>query len=230
MKLADYTNPIVKDKALALTKNHETIQDKITAIFYYVRDDIKFGFPDEGDLTKTSQTIKYGYGQCNTKTTLFLALCKSIGIEARVHFSLIKKEIQRGLITGILYRVIPKQLSHDWLEVKIDDKWIKIDSYINDKEFYEAGKKKLQEKGWDTGYSIAGSKSEPSIELDFDNEQFVQMDAVTDDHGVYDEPFDYYSGSKYKNRPNSFVLFVYRLLIKRVNNKIKKMRYSYQPG
>ena len=161
---------------------------------------------------------------------MFLALCKSIGIEARAHFSLIKKEIQRGLITGILYRVIPNQLSHDWLEVKIDNKWIKIDSYIIDKEFYEAGKKKLQEKGWDTGYSIAGSKGEPSIELDFDNEQFVQMDAVTDDHGVYDEPFDYYSGPKYKNRPNSLVLFIYKLLIKRVNNKIKKMRYSYQPG
>ncbi len=77
MILADYTNPIVKDKALALIRNQETIQDKITAIFLYVRDDIKLQFPDEGDLIKASQTIKYGYGQCNNKANLFLALLKS---------------------------------------------------------------------------------------------------------------------------------------------------------
>jgi len=230
MKLADYKSPIVKEKALALTRNQKTIQDKITAIFLYVRDDIKLQFPDEGDLIKASQTIKYGYGQCNNKANLFLALLKSIGIEARSHFSLIRKEIQQGLITGILYRKIPEYLSHCWIEVKIGDKWIRIDSYINDKEYYEVGKKKLRDRGWNTGYSIACSKNKSSIELDFDNEQFVQMDAVTDDHGVYDDPGDYYSSSKYKNRPNALTLFIYSLLIKKVNKKIVKMRYSYQPA
>lgn len=32
--LADYNTEIVKNKALTLTKNYETIQDKIMAIFY----------------------------------------------------------------------------------------------------------------------------------------------------------------------------------------------------
>ncbi len=56
------------------------------------------------------------------------------------------------------------------------------------------------------------------------------MDAVTDDHGVYDDPGDYYNSSKYKNRPNAFTLFIYKMLIKKVNKKIIKMRSSYQPG
>ena len=42
IKLADYDNPTVKNKAEILTKGHKTAEDKIAAIFYYVRDDIKF--------------------------------------------------------------------------------------------------------------------------------------------------------------------------------------------
>lgn len=230
IRLADYESPIVKKKAEMLTRGHETIKEKIATIFYYVRDDIKFQFPAEGDLVKASQIIEYGYAQCNNKATLFLALCKAIGIEARVHFSLINKEIQRGLITGLFYRKIPETISHSWVEVKLDKRWFKIDSYINDSEFYRAGKKKLQEKGWKTGYSIACSKGESSDELDFNNEQFVQMDAVSDDHGVYDDPMDYYRSPKYKNRPNALSLLIYKIFIKGVNKKVKKMRSSSVHG
>lgn len=224
--LVDYGNSTVKNKALILTKSCETIEDRIKALFYYVRDDIKFQFPDEGDFVPASQTIKYGYGQCNNKTILYLALCRAIGIEARAHFSLIDKSIQRGLIKGLLYWVFPQKISHCWLEVKINSNWFPIDSYINDTEYYNAAKMKLREKGWNTGYSIACSKNESSIELDFENEQFVQMDAVTDDHGVYDDPVDYYKSPNYKNRPNAIKLFIYKIFIKNVNDRVKIMRCS----
>jgi hypothetical protein len=229
-KLADYDNPIVKNKAEVLTRGHNTIEEKIAAIFYYVRDDIKFQLPAEGDLIKASRIIEYGYGQCNNKTTLALALCKAINIEARVHFSLIDKETQRGLITGLFYWIIPKTISHSWLEVKVHNQWFRIDSYINDNTFYHAGKRKLQERGWHTGYSIAGSKKKSSAELDFNNQGFVQMDAVTGDHGVYDDPMEDYWSSQYKNRPNGLTLFIYKLFIRGVNEKVKRMRYSYAAG
>ncbi|WP_299215353.1 transglutaminase family protein [uncultured Aquimarina sp.] len=224
--LADYKHPIVRSKALELTNNQTSIREKVAAIFHYVRDDIKFAFPKEGDFVKASKTIEYGYGQCNTKGTLFIALCKAIDIEARIHFSLIKKDIQKGLFSGIAFWLMPKYISHSWAEVKIDEKWVKIDSYINDKQFYEVGKKKLKEKNWDIGYSVACSKNESSINLDLDNEKFVQMDAVIGDHGVYDEPIVYYKSSKYKNRPNVLKNFFYRLWVGRINKKVEKLRYS----
>lgn len=173
MILADYNNPIVKNKAIELTQNRESLADKISAIFYYVRDDIKFAFPKEGDLVQASQTIEYGYGQCNTKATLFLALCKSIGIHARIHFSLIERDIQKGLFSGIAYWLMPKEISHSWIEIEIDGKWVKIDAFINDAAFYRGGKKELEKKNWEVGYSIACSKNDSSIELDFNNEKFV---------------------------------------------------------
>jgi len=226
--LVDHDNPVVKNKALILTKDQKTLEDKLTALFYYVRDDIKFQFPDEGDFVPASQIIKYGYGHCNNKAILYLALCRALGIEARVHFSLIDKTIQQGLIKGLFYWMIPSKLSHCWLEVKVDNQWFPIDAYINDAEYYAAAKKKLRDRGWNTGYSIACSKSESSIALDFNKAQFVQMDAVTDDHGVYNDPVDYYRSPKYRNRPNALKLFIYGLFIGAVNKRIKKMRYTRQ--
>ena len=144
----------------------------------------------------------------------FLALCNALNINARIHFSLIKKEIQRGLITGMLYNLIPKNISHSWIEVEINGSWVKIDSIINDRKFYQAGKEMLKEKKWDTGFSVSCSKNASSIDLDLINPKFVQMDAVTEDHGFYEEPMDYYNTSKYKNRPNILTLFIYRIFIK----------------
>jgi len=227
MILADYYNPIVKNKAIELTHNRESLVDKISAIFYYVRDDIKFAFPKEGDLVQASQTIEYGYGQCNTKATLFLALCKSVEIPAKIHFSLIDRDIQKGLFLGLAYWLMPKEISHSWIEIEMNGKWVKIDAFINDAAFYKGGKKELKKKNWEVGYSIACSKNDSSIELDFNSEKFVQMDAVTEDHGIYDEPIDYFNSSKYKNRPSAFKLFIYKLLIGGINKKVEKLRSSH---
>jgi len=50
------------------------------------------------------------------------------------------------------------------------------------------------------------------------------MDAVTDDHGVYDNSADYYNSSNYKNRPNAIKLFVHKLLIGSVNELTKAIQ------
>lgn len=225
-QLSDFNHPSIIQKSIELTQKSQNEEEKVRNIFFFVRDDIQFGFPDNGDFVTASETIELGYGQCNTKSTLFLALCKASNINARIHFSLIKKEIQRGLITGLLYRLIPKHISHSWIEIMLNDRWVKIDSFINDKAFYEAGKALLKKNQWDTGFSVACSKNASSIDLNLSDPKFVQMDAVTQDHGVYDEPILYYNTSQYKNRPNPLSLLIYKLLIKSVNNRVKSMRDS----
>ena len=207
-----------------MTEGATTVREKLEKLFYYVRDDIEFFFPDQGDPVKASDTITLGKGQCDTKGILFLALCKALGIPARIHFSLITKEIQRGLFTKIGYWLMPDLLSHSWIEVDVDGTWRRIDSYINDEVFYRAGKSELMRKGWNTGYSIACSGGESSIAFDLDQEKFVQMDAVVADHGIWDDPSDYYETGLYKNCPNAVTLLLYRLLIRRVNNRVEHMR------
>ena len=223
-ELANHDHPLVQETAKKLIAGKKTPLNKLENIFYYVRDTIKFGYPANIDLVKASETIKLGMGQCNTKTALFLALCKKAGIPARIHFSLIKKEIQKGLFKGIFYKLLPPLISHSWIEVRINEKWTRIDSYINDEAFYQAGKIELKNMDRDTEYSIANSSGKASSAFNTNEECFVQMDAVVDDHGVWDEPADYYATDKYKNRPNIIKLFLYKLIINRVNKRVEKIR------
>lgn len=53
---ADFDSVAVRDKAASLTVGSMTDREIITRLFFYVRDDIKFGFPDEGDLVKASDS------------------------------------------------------------------------------------------------------------------------------------------------------------------------------
>ena len=226
-RLADYDHPLVRETAEGLTGNTSTVREKLNRLFHYVRDDIKFAFPQEGDLVKASTTIRLGKGQCNTKSTLFLALCKAAEIPARIHFSLIKKEIQRGLFTCLGYKLMPPLLSHSWIEVEVDGKWRRIDSYINDEKYYQVAKSELQKRGWDTGYSVSCPGGECSCDFNVDQEVFVQMGAVVGDHGVWNDPGDYYATDRYQNRLNIMKSILYKLMIWRVNRRVESMRRGY---
>lgn len=63
---------------------------RIQAIYHYVRDEILFGY-NVDDRIPASKVLADGYGQCNTKGTLFMALLRAVGIPCRVHgFTMIK--------------------------------------------------------------------------------------------------------------------------------------------
>ena len=69
--------------------------DAIGEIYNYVRDEIRFGYNADDRLT-ASQVLNDGYGQCNTKGTLLMALLRAVGISTRFHGFTIYNELQRG--------------------------------------------------------------------------------------------------------------------------------------
>ncbi len=71
--------------------------DAIGAIYNYVRDEVRFGY-NKDDRLAASQVLKDGYGQCNTKGTLLMALLRAVGIATRFHGFTIYNELQRGAI------------------------------------------------------------------------------------------------------------------------------------
>lgn len=222
--LADADHPLTQATAKRLTVGARTDRDKLERLFLFVRDEIAFGFPLRGDLVPASETIQTGIGQCNTKATLLLALCRASGIPARIHFSLISKDIQRGFFSGVAYWLIPQNISHSWIEVEIDGIWRRIDSFINDMPLHKAAEQELARRGWKVGYSLALSNGHASADLNIDEEAFEQMAAVTDDHGVWDDPGDYYESPLYQNRPGLLRMLAYRLMIGSVNGKVERLR------
>lgn len=224
--LANHNERVVRKTAEELTAAARNEREKLEAIFYYVRDGIRFGFPAAGDYTTAQKTIRIGIGQCNTKSALMLALCRAAGFAARIHFSLIRRDIQRGVFPEFAFRRLPEELSHSWLEVRVDGQWHRIDTYINDQPFYQAGKRLLQKEGRTTGYSVSCDRGAATDALQLEQEAFVQMDAVTEDHGTWESPEAYYATGPYKNRPGICKLLLYRLLRRSINRRLERIRKS----
>jgi len=175
--------------------------------------------------------IRKKIGQCNNKGVLLFSLCKAIDIPVRMHFSLIKKEIQKGLFKGLAYKLIPDKLSHCWTEILVEGKWRNIDSYINDETYYMAARKELRKRNWDTGFSVACSSGESSSSFNIDEEKFVQMDAVVEDQGIYEDPSDYFFSEKYNNRKSALRTFiVLNYIFPVINKRVQELRNSCNKG
>ncbi len=70
-------------------------RERIGAIYDFVRDEMPFGYNASDDLP-ASAVLADGYGQCNTKTTLLMALLRAGGIGCRFHGATLDKSLQHG--------------------------------------------------------------------------------------------------------------------------------------
>lgn len=221
--LSDSEHPIVAGKAAELAEEKTGEMEKLQSIFHYVRDEIKFGFPPRWDDVRASQTIGYKIGYCNTKATLFLALCRALSIPARVHYGLIDIRIMTGILPSFVFMFLPKKGTHSWMEIQINGEWKPMDSYINDKPFYEKSLRKLQNSNQSLGYSVCIVDGKSSCEFNFGEKGFTQFGAVVEDHGVWDDASEYFATDKY-TKMNAFLLMAFPVLAKVANRNVKKIR------
>ena len=223
MKLSDYDDPLVQAKAGELINPAASREENLRSIFMYLRDDIRFGFPPVWDKVRASETIRLGIGYCNTKATLFNALCKVAGIPSRIHTGLIDVKILRGIFPAYVFSIMPGAGGHSWTEVEVNGEWKPVDSYINDLQFYNTALKLLQSTGRKTGYSLSLEKGPVSSEFNFGEKGFVHMGAVVADHGVWDDFSDYMASDKYLNL-KGVRLMVFKSLMRTGNRNIMRIR------
>ena len=110
------------------------IYNRIKQIYNFVRDEILFGY-NEDDSISAAEVLSDGYGQCNTKGTLFMALLRGVNVPCRVHGFTIDKKLQKGAMTSIVYKKAPKNIFHSWVEVYLDGVWYELEAFILDKEY-----------------------------------------------------------------------------------------------
>ena len=225
-RLSDYDHPLVQSTAFQITSSKSSLMEKLDAVFDFVRDKIKFGFPLKWDKVKASETLRYKMGYCNTKATLLFALCKVVDIPARIHTGLIDIEIMRGVFPSFAFPFLPSAGCHSWIEICIEDEWKPIDSYINDKPFYDGAMKRLQESGKMTAFSISRAAGGNSCEFNFGEMGFVHMGAVLEDHGAWDDYSKYMASEKYL-RMNRMQLMSYPLIALISNRNIEKIRLQH---
>ena len=175
---------LIKDRKWKNSDKFECLK----AIYNFVRDEILFGY-NVDDSILASQVLSDGYGQCNTKGTLFMALLRACGIPCRVHGFTIDKKLQKGAMTGFVYKSAPKNVFHSWVEVYFEEQWYELEAFILDKAYLT----KLQEKNSDCigafcGYGVAVKDFKHPV-IDFDrNNTYIQSKGINQDFGVYDSP------------------------------------------
>ncbi|WP_277633273.1 transglutaminase-like domain-containing protein [Avrilella dinanensis] len=184
---------------------------------------IKFGY-NVSDYISASQVLNDGYGQCNTKATLLMALLRATDVPNRIHGFTIDKALQKGAITGIWYRLSPKNILHSWVEVWVNEQWYFLEGVILDKPYLT----KLQEQNSDCKTTFCGfgvytdNFENPPIEWNLNN-TFVQDKGINQDFGVFDTPDEFYS--KHQQKLNAFKRFAFQHTVRHImNNNVERIR------
>lgn len=216
-KILDYSNTSIRKLLEQREWENLDVFSKVKAIYNFVRDEIKFGYNISDDIP-ASQVLKDGYGQCNTKATLLMALLRAVGIPNRIHGFTIDKALQKGAITGIWYRLSPKDILHSWVEVSVNEQWYFLEGVILDKPYLT----NLQEQNSDCKTTFCGfgvytdNFENPPIEWNLNN-TFIQDKGINQDFGLFDTPDEFYS--KHQQKLNAFTGFVFRVVVRHIMNK-----------
>ncbi|MBN9294550.1 MAG: transglutaminase family protein [Flavobacteriia bacterium] len=222
-KVLDYSHnsiqKLVKDKEW----NQLDSISRIKAIYNFVRDEIKFGY-NISDNISASEILKEGYGQCNTKATLLMALLRAAKIPNRIHGFTIDKALQKGAITGIWYKLSPKNILHSWVEILVNEQWYFLEGVILDKPYLT----KLQEKNSDCKTTFCGygaytdNFENPPIEWNL-NSTFIQDKGINQDFGLFDTPDEFYA--KHQQKLNFLEKFIFQNIVRHTMNKnVEKIR------
>ncbi|GAB4205394.1 MAG: hypothetical protein Fur0019_07340 [Tibeticola sp.] len=184
------THPRIRLLALSLTQLLRTPQEKAVACFDHVRS-LPFGCVGDGIHVRATEVLKRGRGDCHTKSTLLVALLRSIEIPARVRFLALQGEFLRGLLDLDSLPVL-----HCAVEVLLDGRWILVDTHVVDPEFACAARARLRSEGHTLGWGI-----HLGAQTDWDGRSPAFGQIVPDDHdswplrdwGVFDDPAHFYT-------------------------------------
>ncbi|MCK5746694.1 MAG: transglutaminase family protein [Oricola sp.] len=167
-------------------------RERIGAAYDSVRNEISFGYNRADDL-QASEVLIDGYGQCNTKGTLLMALLRGLGIRCRLHGFTIHKGLQRGIVPELVYPIAPREILHSWVEVEIDGNWINLEGFILDDRFLGV----LQQTFFETeslcGYGASTDcLSAPPVAWK-GVDTYIQKTGIVNDFGIFGAPDEFYA-------------------------------------
>lgn len=222
-QLLDYNNPTIQELVFNKQWNLLDKKDRIPSIYNYVRDSIIFGYNRADDIT-ASQVLEDGYGQCNTKGVLFMALLRAVGIPCRIHGFTIDKKLQKGAMRGLYYRLSPKEILHSWVEIYYDEKWLNLEGFILDVPYLTKLQKKFSEcNGSFCGYGVATDDFKNPLIYWNQNHTYIQKEGIVRDLGIYESPDKLFL--EHRQNLNKVKRTIYEHVIRHLMNRnIRKIR------
>ena len=192
--LLQIDHPKIRLLAKRLTQLKATPRQGAVACFAYVRA-MPFGCIADSTGTSALAVLRSGRGDCHTKSTLMLALLRSLRIPSRMRFVTMKPDFLYGLAD-----LGGHPIEHAYTEVLLDGEWRAVDSYVVDPRLAIAAKNRLKIEGRKLGY---GMHRDGTIHWDGHDSAFGQF-SITDpdsmplyDWGAFDDPYQFYSSVAY---------------------------------
>ncbi|CAH9054541.1 hypothetical protein PSECIP111854_01395 [Pseudoalteromonas sp. CIP111854] len=186
--LLNFTHPAIQKLLKTQQWQHLNTFDAFKSIYDFVKDEVKFGYSSD-DTLSASHVLKVGYGQCNTKGTLLMALLRAVNIPCRLQGFTISNNLKAGVIPNWLLWFAPKVIIHSWVEVYINEQWLELEGYIIDKNYLTAIQTRFKNHtGPFVGYGIAT----PCLQIP-DNEfnggnTYIQRDSIIKSLGYFNDP------------------------------------------
>lgn len=203
-----------------------TAYDKIGAAYDYVRDDIQFGY-NADDALPASRILADGYGQCNTKATLLMALLRAVGISCRLHGFTIDKGLQRGVVPELVYPLAPRNILHSWVEVQYEGAWVDLEGFILDQGILRSLQTHFQGRKNLCAYG-AGTSNLTAPDVTWRGEStYIQRSGINHDFGVFDAPDAFYQTHRQLLGMRGFI---YRRVIRHwMNRRVANIRAGRVP-
>jgi len=170
--------------------------ERIGAVYDYVRDEILFGY-NRVDNIPASQVLRDGFGQCNTKGTLLMALLRAVGVPCRLRGFTIKKALQKGVVPPLVYPLAPDNILHSWVEVVFEGNWIALEGYILDRPFLTEIQSRFLPRGKQLcGYAVGTNQLDAPPVNWAGEDTYIQRTGINQTFGVFDTPDAFYQNHR----------------------------------
>ncbi|MCM3132686.1 transglutaminase-like domain-containing protein [Paenibacillus polysaccharolyticus] len=222
-QLLDYNHSTIQSLIRSRNWASLPVKEQILHVYNYVRDEIEFGY-NRSDNIQASEVLHDGYGQCNTKGILFMALLRALGIPCRIHGFTIHKQLQKGAMKGWYYHLSPKEIIHSWIEVLYNDRWLNIEGFILDLSYLTKLQQKFEQcTGSFCGYGVATDDFQNPAIFWNENDTYVQKEGIVQDFGTFDNPDQFFSLHPQKLNPIKRMIFSH-VVRRLMNRNVRRIR------
>jgi len=128
----DSDHPSIRSKARAVVGSLTDPVAQARALYNVVRDEIRYDpyidFTDQ-EIYRASSVLAAGHAYCVGKASLYIALCRAVGIPARLGLA----DVKNHLATPRLLEAVGTDIFayHGYVEIMIGDQWIKATPTFN---------------------------------------------------------------------------------------------------
>jgi hypothetical protein len=221
--LLDFKSPQIQQ--LILERGWQGLPEfeRIGAIYDFVRNEIKFGY-NQSDSLPASQVLADGFGQCNTKGILLMALLRANEIACRIHGFTIDKRLQKGAITGWAYVLAPRSIIHSWVEISFEGRWVNLEGFILDESYLIALQQKYPTSQEFCGFGAAVTNlRDPPVQWK-GSDTYIQKEGINADFGIFNSPDDFYR--KHGTNLSGAKKWVFETVVRaQMNRNVERIRF-----